>query len=114
VDTANRVVEFNTAFTELCGESYRKVLKIGDFCSLVKTEKCPDLCPAREVITNGKAIRLRLATMNLRIASIVVSRGLVLLTRNVGDFGRVGSSRLRTGQCEGLWRPWLSFPAIMV
>jgi len=58
VDTANRVVDFNTAFTELCGESYRKVLKIGDFCSLIKTEQCPGECPGREVVKSDKAMRL--------------------------------------------------------
>ena len=33
--------------------------------------------------------RVRIATMDLRIASIAISRGLTLLTRNVKDFGRV-------------------------
>ena len=35
------------------------------------------------------ARRLRIATMDLRIASIALSRGLVLLTRNSADFARV-------------------------
>ena len=35
------------------------------------------------------AQRVRLAAMDLRIASIALSRGLVVLTRNVRDFGRV-------------------------
>jgi tRNA(fMet)-specific endonuclease VapC len=35
-----------------------------------------------------KTQRLRVATMDLRIASIAVSRGLVLLTRNAADSGR--------------------------
>jgi tRNA(fMet)-specific endonuclease VapC len=35
------------------------------------------------------AKRLRLATMDLRIGAIALSRGLVLLTRNTRDFGRI-------------------------
>ena len=35
------------------------------------------------------AQRVRLTTMDLRIAAIALSRGLVVLTRNVRDFGRV-------------------------
>ncbi len=58
VDSQNRVVDFNVAFSELCGESYRKTLKIGDFCKLLKMERCPDGCPAREVIITGRPIRL--------------------------------------------------------
>jgi tRNA(fMet)-specific endonuclease VapC len=33
--------------------------------------------------------RVRIATMDLRIAAIALSRGLILLTRNVRDFGKV-------------------------
>ena len=36
-----------------------------------------------------RAQRVRIATMDLRIASIALSRGLVLLTRNARDFRRV-------------------------
>ncbi len=57
VDSGNRVTHFNVAFTELCGESYRKVTKIGDFCALVHTEFCPDKCPAIQVRGSGKAVR---------------------------------------------------------
>jgi tRNA(fMet)-specific endonuclease VapC len=33
--------------------------------------------------------RLRVATMDLRIATIALARGLILFTRNVSDFGRI-------------------------
>jgi tRNA(fMet)-specific endonuclease VapC len=33
--------------------------------------------------------RVRVGTMDLRIASIALSRGLTVLTRNISDFGRV-------------------------
>ena len=58
VDMQNKVVDFNVAFTELCGESYRKILKVGDFCTLIRTEHCPDQCPAKQVVQTKKTIRL--------------------------------------------------------
>lgn len=58
VDLQNRVVDFNVAFTDLCGESYRKIVKIGEFCQLVTTEYCPHQCPARTVVDTRKPIRL--------------------------------------------------------
>lgn len=58
VDVSNHVVDFNVAFTELCGESYRKIMKIGNFCELLRTELCPGQCPAIQVITSQKALRL--------------------------------------------------------
>ena len=58
VDTHNQIVSFNVAFAELCGESYRKITKIGDFCSLLHTELCPEHCPAIQTAASGKALRI--------------------------------------------------------
>ncbi|MBI4404912.1 MAG: sensor domain-containing diguanylate cyclase [Deltaproteobacteria bacterium] len=58
VSPSNQVVDFNVAFTELCGESYRKILKIGNFCELLNTELCPHQCPAKQIATSGRALRL--------------------------------------------------------
>jgi tRNA(fMet)-specific endonuclease VapC len=44
---------------------------------------------AASVFDNLQAQRIRVSTMDLRIASIALSRGLILLTRNRRDFGRV-------------------------
>lgn len=45
--------------------------------------------PAAAVFDGLRAQRVRIATMDLRIASIALSRGLILLTRNVSDFSKV-------------------------
>jgi tRNA(fMet)-specific endonuclease VapC len=46
--------------------------------------------PAAAAVFDGLlAQRVRVATMDLRIASIALSRGMVLLTRNASDFARV-------------------------
>jgi tRNA(fMet)-specific endonuclease VapC len=39
--------------------------------------------------SGSTARRVRVATLDLRIASIALCRGLTLLTRNISDFGRV-------------------------
>jgi tRNA(fMet)-specific endonuclease VapC len=44
---------------------------------------------AGAVLDSLRTQRIRLATMDLRIASIALSRGLILLTRNVSDFRKV-------------------------
>ncbi len=58
VDTHNHVVDFNEAFMELTGESYRKILKIADFCQLLKMQNCPNECPARQAMSQNKALRI--------------------------------------------------------
>jgi tRNA(fMet)-specific endonuclease VapC len=45
--------------------------------------------PAAAVYDGLSPSRLRVASMDLRIAAIALSRGLTLLTRNARDFGRV-------------------------
>ncbi len=42
-----------------------------------------------KVFDNLRSQRIRVATIDLRIASIALTRGLVLLTRDTRDFGRI-------------------------
>jgi tRNA(fMet)-specific endonuclease VapC len=44
---------------------------------------------AASIFSGLPRIRGKIGTMDLRIASIALSRGLILLTRNTRDFGRV-------------------------
>src|SRR5262245_11506276 len=44
---------------------------------------------AATIFDGLQAQRLRIGTMDLRIAAVALSRGLVVLTRNLRDFGRV-------------------------
>jgi tRNA(fMet)-specific endonuclease VapC len=44
---------------------------------------------AIEVFDQLRSQKIRVATMDLRIASIAISQGLILLTRNVGDFSKI-------------------------
>lgn len=44
---------------------------------------------AAEAFVDLRKRRVRIGTMDLRIAAIALSRGLTVLTRNVGDFGKV-------------------------
>jgi tRNA(fMet)-specific endonuclease VapC len=45
--------------------------------------------PSVSVFDDLRLKRVRIATMDLRIAAIALSRGLILLTRNLRDFGQV-------------------------
>lgn len=56
LDIAGKVVDFNLAFTELVGESHRKILKVGTFSDLVRFKS--DLNPCLDVMISEKAIRL--------------------------------------------------------
>lgn len=53
VDSTNRVVDFNVAFTDLCGESYRKILKIAEFGELVRMQ----ISPVQEILASLKPAR---------------------------------------------------------
>lgn len=52
-------------------------------------EVVPFDAAAAEEFDRLAGLRLRVATMDLRIAAVALSRGLILLTRNVRDFGRI-------------------------
>ncbi len=58
VDPFSKVVDFNVAFTELSGESFRKILKIGLFAELLKTEFGVENCPTRQILSARKLVRL--------------------------------------------------------
>src|SRR5690606_32963941 len=84
VDVLSHVVDFNIAFSDLCGYTYRKVFKVGNFCDLVKLEICPHQCPAKQVVTSQRSIRLdelegsSHAFPNLRL----ILAGVPLFTKN--------------------------------
>jgi tRNA(fMet)-specific endonuclease VapC len=45
--------------------------------------------PAIAIFNELRGQRVRISTMDLRIAAIAISRNLVLLTRNISDFSKV-------------------------
>ena len=49
---------------------------------------------ASDVFASLRAERVRIATMDLRIAAIAISNGLILLSRNTSDFGKVPGLRV--------------------
>lgn len=59
------------------------------FQSYISTPVLPSDAAAAAVFDGLQAQRIRVATMDLRIAAIALSQGPILLTRNVRDFGRV-------------------------
>ncbi len=58
IDPFSKVVDFNVAFTELVGESYRKILKVGLFADLLRTEFGVENCPSKQIISSRKLVRL--------------------------------------------------------
>lgn len=97
VDKNNQVVAFNPAFMDLSGENYRKILKIGNFCELVKTEVCPHQCPSMQAMQFKKSIRLdelqgvskSYPTLQMIVSSVPISsseggiEGALVTIRNV-------------------------------
>lgn len=59
---------------------------VGDFTllPLLEFDKA-----AANVLDNLQSQRIKVATMDLRIAALALSKGLILLTRNSRDFGKV-------------------------
>ena len=58
VDASNHVVAFNTAFSELCGLSFKKIHKISDFSGLVRLQPETRECPTLEIMREGKFMRI--------------------------------------------------------
>lgn len=86
VDVSNNVVDFNVAFTELCGESYRKVLKIGNFCELLKTEYCPNQCPAHTSMKEKRTVRLdELKASSKTQSNLQLILGAIPITASTGE-----------------------------
>jgi diguanylate cyclase (GGDEF)-like protein len=56
VDIAGKVVDFNLAFTELVGESHRKILKVGTFSDLIRLNS--DINPCIDVMISERPLRL--------------------------------------------------------
>jgi len=59
------------------------------FQSYITTPVLPFDAAAAAIFDGLHAQKIRVATMDLRIAAIALSQGLTLLTRNVSDSGRV-------------------------
>lgn len=58
VDSERKIVQFNEAFMELTGESYRKIMKAGYMSALIKTEKGDDWCVATDIVRTGTSQRI--------------------------------------------------------
>lgn len=56
VDISGKVVEFNLAFSELIGESHRKILKAGSLSDLIRL--AADVNPGLMAITTEKPVRM--------------------------------------------------------
>lgn len=85
IDVDNRVVDFNVAFTELSGHSFRKIHKIGNFCEILKTELCPHQCPGIQVTTSAKSLRLdeiKASSLNYSDLSLIISAVPLLGNKN--------------------------------
>lgn len=84
VNTKSQVIDFNVAFIELVGETYRKILKIGLFHELLKTELGPIQCPAMQVLSTQKPVRvdeLRALSKSFPHLNLIVS-GIPLFVRD--------------------------------
>ena len=59
--------------------------------SFAKAPVLPFDAKAITIFDEMRSQKVRVSTMDLRIASIAISNNLVLLTRNTGDFSKVPS-----------------------
>jgi len=64
-------------------------LLLETFNGFAKAPVLPFDAEAIKIFDEMRSQRVRMATMDLRIAAIAISNNLVLLTRNTGDFRKV-------------------------
>lgn len=73
-------------------EAYRRLKRLlGNY---LKIEVLDFAAPAAAEFERLRGLRLRIGTMDLKIAAIALAHGATVLTRNLKDFGLVPSLRI--------------------
>jgi len=83
-DTRKRLVEFITAYDELCST----------IDQLGRLQVLPYSLSAHDLFTRWRAAKVRIGTQDLRIAAICVAHDATLVSRNRRDFDKVHELKL--------------------